>query len=199
MARNRTPKTSRSNSGQLRVIAGNWRGRKLSFPALEGLRPTGDRMRETLFNWLQDDIHDARCLDLFAGSGSLGLEALSRGAQHCTFIDTQAQACQALRANLALLNCQQAHIEQRDALSWLDSQSGINSEPFNIVFCDPPFALDLWAQTLTKLTNHSLLAKDALIYLESPRKVAIATAPSWHLQRSKETGQVRFCLFQAAG
>jgi len=191
------PKPKPSNLGQLRIIAGRWRGRKLQFPALAGLRPTGDRIRETLFNWLQNDLVDAHCLDLFAGSGALGLEALSRGAAHCTFIDSQADACRAMQANLDLLHCQQGRVVHSNALAWLkQTPDPSQTRPYQIVFCDPPFQLGLWAETLALLAEHPQIAEDAWVYVEAPRSYAIDAPLNWHLHRSKETGQVRFCLFR---
>ncbi|WP_390517735.1 16S rRNA (guanine(966)-N(2))-methyltransferase RsmD [Halioxenophilus aromaticivorans] len=211
MARNRNPnpanrsrggtprKGDPTTTGQLRIIAGQWRGRVLKFPALDGLRPTGDRVRETLFNWLQGDITQARCLDLFAGSGALGLEALSRGAQHCTFIDTQSNACQALAANLELLNCSQGQIAQTNALQWLASSANGLEKPYDIIFCDPPFAANLWPQTLAALSRHPCLASNALVYIEAPKDATLEPSPSWQLARVKDAGQIRFYLFQATG
>ncbi len=211
MARNRKPSTgkrspgpkpgnhSKSRAGQLRIIAGLWRGRVLKFPGLDGLRPTGDRVRETLFNWLQGDIHQARCLDLFAGSGALGLEALSRGASHCTFIDSQTSAYRSLVDNLNLLQCDAGKVVQGNALNWLQHHSANLESTFDIVFCDPPFSADLWSQTLTLLAGHPSLAPNAFIYIESPRGTQIEPPLGWQLMRSKDTGQIRFCLFQATG
>src|SRR5512134_933490 len=120
---------------QLRIIGGRWRSRRLRFPPLPGLRPTPDRVRETLFNWLTPVIAGARCLDLFAGSGALGIEALSRGAAAVTFVERHPQAVRGLRANLAQLRAEGARVEQADALLWLRQAP----QPFTVVFLNPPF------------------------------------------------------------
>ncbi|WP_317932149.1 16S rRNA (guanine(966)-N(2))-methyltransferase RsmD [Halioxenophilus sp. WMMB6] len=198
----RHSKPRHTADGQLRIIAGQWRGRKLAFPALDGLRPTGDRIRETLFNWLQAELPGARCLDLFAGSGALGLEALSRGAAHCTFIDSQASACQALKANLAKLSCTAAQVLQTDAVTWLQqSAASLHSgqTPVQVVFCDPPFAKGLWAEAIEALAASPLLASDAWIYIETPKDEAVTVPVQWRLHRSKTAGTIRFQLFQVAG
>lgn len=198
MTRRRHRKAASPTSGQLRIIAGQWRGRKLSFPSVSGLRPTGDRVRETLFNWLQADVAGSRCLDLFAGSGALGFEALSRGASHCTFIDNQAAACDHLKTNLSLLQCQDADVYQMDALTWLQQVPPTGSQPYDLIFCDPPFAQDLWLPALAALECHPVLAPEALMYVESPLTTPLKVdTEHWQLRRSKESGQVRFCLFQA--
>ena len=194
----RNPNQSADNSGKLRIIAGHWRGRVLRFPGLDGLRPTGDRVRETLFNWLQGDIHQARCLDLFAGSGALGLEALSRGAEHCTFIDNQTSACRALNDNLDLLGCSNGRVISGSSLDWLANVPS-SEQPFDIIFCDPPFAADLWAKTLRLLTDFPGLAAGCLIYVETPKNTTLDAPQNWQLQKVKEAGQIRFCLFRVNG
>lgn len=185
----RAPRTP-TNAGQLRIIGGQWRGRKLRFPALEGLRPTGDRVRETLFNWLQMDIADSRCLDLFAGAGGLGFEALSRGCAHCTLIERDGQAAQQLRGNLALLKAERAQLVQADSLAWLDQYSGPG---FDIAFVDPPFSADLWQEAIAKLDNH--LTPEALIYLEAPATKALSLPSHWALHREKRAGDVCYRLY----
>ncbi len=177
---------------QLRIIGGQWRGRKLSFPSADGLRPTGDRTRETLFNWLVPDLHNAQCLDLFSGSGALGIEALSRGAAHTTFLETNAVAVQQLKKNLQLLDCQQSRVEQTDALHWLNQTPNNQAD---IVFIDPPFALDLWDQIIERLDRHHWLRDQAAIYIESPKKVALHTPANWHMHREKVSGDVCYRLY----
>ncbi len=182
-------KPSRPNS--LRIIGGQWRSRKLVFPNNPQLRPTSDRVRETLFNWLQNDIHGSRCLDLFAGSGALGLEALSRGASHCTFVETHKQTLQQLKRNLTLLNSEQAATIQMDGISYLQK----NTTPFDIVFIDPPFSLNLWQPCLDLLSNSQFLSDHAKIYIESPSKLSsLNLAPHWDIHREKTAGDVTYRL-----
>ncbi|MBB3169898.1 16S rRNA (guanine(966)-N(2))-methyltransferase RsmD [Simiduia aestuariiviva] len=176
--------------GQLRIIGGQWRGRKLRFPVVAGLRPTGDRVRETLFNWLQMSIAEARCLDVFAGAGGLGLEALSRGCTHCTMIEKDTQACRQLDANLQLLQAQGAEVVQADALAWL---AGYTGPGFDVVFLDPPFAADLWQASLDQIGTH--LNPNAQIYVEAPVGKALITPNNWQLHREKCAGEVCYRLY----
>ncbi|BFM13727.1 16S rRNA (guanine(966)-N(2))-methyltransferase [Simiduia litorea] len=178
--------------GQLRLIGGQWRGRKLSFPSPDGLRPTGDRIRETLFNWLQADVADARCLDMFAGSGALGLEALSRGAGSCTFLELNRQAYRQLQHNCSLLKAQSADILNVDSLAWLAQ----TDQMFDLVFLDPPFAQHLWQQAIELLSRPGCLSTQALIYVESPKNLLLATPAHWSLSREKVAGEVCFRLYR---
>jgi len=180
-------------TSQLRIIGGQWRGRKLSFPAVDGLRPTGDRIRETLFNWLAPELAGARCLDVFAGSGALGLEALSRGASYSLLLERDHLAAQSLRNNLQLLKASAGHLVQTDSLHYL--RQGNSGEPFNLVFIDPPFALNLWAGVIDALEQGHWLAEDASLYIEMPRNQLIATPPNWRLHRDKQAGQVSYRLY----
>ncbi|HET8705194.1 MAG TPA: 16S rRNA (guanine(966)-N(2))-methyltransferase RsmD, partial [Pseudomonadales bacterium] len=143
---------------ELRIIGGQWRGRKLRFAAVEGVRPTGDRIRETLFNWLMFDIEDTRCLDLFAGSGALGFEAASRGAREVVLIDRHPKVVEQLNENAKLLNFGGFEIEKTDAEHFLGSKP----PAFDIVFLDPPFAEDKTAYLLDLLEKHDCLADPAL-------------------------------------
>lgn len=181
-----------TGGGQLRIIGGVWRGRKLGFPDVDGLRPTGDRIRETLFNWLAPEIQDANCLDVFAGSGALGLEALSRGAQCCVMLEKNPLAAQQLRSHLQLLHADNGRVEQVDSLQWLTRQS---PRPFNIVFIDPPFALNFWEPIAIALENGGWLADDAVIYLEAPRDAQLALPANWLLHRDKQAGQISYRLY----
>lgn len=183
---------------QLRIIGGRWRGRKLSFPDIDGLRPTGDRIRETLFNWLAPTMAGSRCLDLFAGSGALGLEALSRGAAASVLVERDTQAAAQLRANLALLQANQGQLVQVDVLTWL--ARGNSGAPFDIIFIDPPFQLNLWQAVIDALEAGGWLADDAAIYIESGRATPFTVPQHWHLHRDKQAGQVSYRLFyRAAG
>ncbi len=180
--------------GQVRIIGGQWRGRKLGFPIVNGLRPTGDRVRETLFNWLAPHIEGARCLDAFAGSGALGLEALSRGAAHCQFLDAQRSACDAIRSNLSLLACSSAQVSEASALSWLPQCS----ERFDIVFIDPPFADELYQPVFSLLQAHELIHSNSLIYVESDRRTPMAAPAGFAVLKDKTAGQTRYQLWQLA-
>jgi 16S rRNA (guanine966-N2)-methyltransferase len=163
--RKKHPKTKNKgkSSNTLRIIGGQWRSRKLPFVDAQGLRPTPDRIRETLFNWLQGEVRDARCLDLFAGSGALGIEALSRGAAEVTFIETNPAVVSQLKANLTLLKSD-APVAQDDALAFLAKQA--NEKPFDLIFLDPPYRQGLLEKSLLLISEHQLLNDNGLIYLE---------------------------------
>ena len=181
-------------SGQLRIIGGRWRGRKFRFKAAEGLRPTPDRVRETLFNWLAADTPEARCLDLYAGSGALGLEALSRGAAFCRFVDVSKSGLSAIRQHLRELDCQRADYINADALDSL--KPGNPEAPFDIVFLDPPFGQSLLAPTLDALQSGNWLAPGAAIYVESSaHEHDLEDLPGWTAHRDKRAGDVRYRLF----
>lgn len=186
-----TPKATSTN--QLRIIAGLWRGRKLSFPDVDGLRPTGDRIRETLFNWLAPEIQGARCLDLFAGSGALGIEALSRGASESVLIERDPKAAAQLKANLEFLQAKHGRVVNEDALSLL--KKGNPGEPYHIVFVDPPFQLNLSQSVINALEAGNWLANDATIYIESGRDQSYHTPINWQLHRDKNAGSVSYRLF----
>lgn len=182
------------NSGQLRIIGGRWRGRKLRFPAAPGLRPTPDRVRETLFNWLGGQLPGARCIDLFAGSGALGLEALSRGAGHCCFVDNNGPGLDVIGQHLALLECGDGQCRRADAMSLL--AGGNRDTPYDIAFLDPPFDAGLLAPACEVLNSHGWLADDAMVYVESSvRDPEFVAPPGWNLHRDKRAGEVRYRLF----
>lgn len=184
---------SQGGDSRLRIIGGQWRGRKLTFTPADGLRPTTDRVRETLFNWLAPDIRDARCLDLFCGSGALGLEALSRGAQHCDFVDTNSANLQRVAAHLETLEAQSRgschggpaeRFLQQDAQGW------------DIVFIDPPFERGLAAPACRQLDQLGLLRPGALIYLETGAGETLPELPAnWQLHREKRAGGVTYRLY----
>ena len=180
-------------SHQLRVIGGQWRSRKLKFPTVPGLRPTPDRVRETLFNWLAPVIDGARCLDLFAGSGALGIEALSRGAASVVFAEQNPLAVKTLHENLRLLQTSAAEVIHMDARSWLKKPV---FEPFDIVFLDPPFGQDWLAPLCQVLENNAFLKTKAMIYLESEIHSTPALPANWTLLRHKTAGQVHYRLAQ---
>ena len=175
---------------QLRIIAGKWRGRKIQFNDSEGLRPSGDRVRETLFNWLQQDITNAHILDLFAGSGALGFEALSRGAASVTFVDNHAVVIASLKANAQVLQAKELQILQGDFASF---QSGKN---FDVVFLDPPFKKDLLKKAITHLLQKQLLADGALLYLEYEKKLMLTMPGAFVCLKQKISGEVAYSLWQ---
>lgn len=177
----------------VRIIGGRWRGRKLVFTAAEGLRPTGDRIRETLFNWLTTHIEGARCLDLFAGSGALGLEALSRGASYCDFVDSSRAALQQVRQHLQTLDTlDKGSCHLSSALEFLQTATA----PYDIVFIDPPFKLQLVSQVIAALSQRQLLGENALVYVETASSDPIPAVPEeWKLHRDKVSGAVSYRLF----
>jgi len=178
---------------QLRIIGGQWRGRKLPFAEVAGLRPTPDRVRETLFNWLAAVIPGARCLDLFAGSGALGLEALSRGASQLVSVDSHPDAIKQLNANLVLLQTTAAEAVKAEVLSYLTGPAS----SFDIVFLDPPYQADLLPECIERLEQGGWLNSHAWIYLEASSKSGLPPLPSnWSVYRSKTTGEVGYHLVQ---
>lgn len=188
-------RTRPGHSNLIRIIGGIHRGRKLGFPDLPGLRPTSDRTRETLFNWLQPVMAGASCLDLFAGSGALGFEAASRGAGRVVMLDRAAQAVNSLSANRELLALEQVEIIQADALQWLEQTP---SQPFDVVFLDPPFADDLLSDCCDRLQSAGWLAAKAQVYVEVDLDRGLPRFPAtWTMLREKRAGQVAFCLCQS--
>jgi len=175
---------------RLRIIGGRWRGRKLAFAPVPGLRPTPDRVRETLFNWLMPVLPGARCLDLFAGSGALGIEAVSRGAAHCTLVERDPRAAAVLRAQLARLGSHAIEVVQADAGDWLRGAA----VPCDIVFLDPPFSSGLLQPCLDLLERRGWLAPQAWIYLESGCDVRPVLPEHWVWHREKQAGQVCYRL-----
>ncbi len=180
--------------GKLRIVAGSLRGSKLAVPDRPGLRPTSDRVRETLFNWLMPVIEGARCLDLYAGTGALGIEAISRGAAACTFVESDRTLARELRENLARLKVDNARVIDGDALAMLAGRA----EPFDVVFLDPPFGGDLWNASAERLESHGWLAASSWIYVESPAEAALALPATWMLHRESQAGAVRFALYRRA-
>lgn len=178
---------------QLRIIAGTWRSRKFYFPPIAAIRPTPNRVRETLFNWLSPIIAHAHCLDLFAGSGSLGFEALSRGASSVTFIDNHREVIEHLQKTIALFNAQNAKVINTE----LPMYSFVPEKKFDIVFLDPPFNQKLIGPCCEWLTQQSLLAENAYIYIEAEKMLDPLPIPShWQLIKSKIAGQVKYYLLQ---
>ena len=178
--------------GRIRIIGGSLRNSRLDVPDLPGLRPTAERVRETLFNWLAPVIDGARCLDLCAGTGALGIEALSRGAASVQFVERDARAAQALRDNLARLKATSGEVTALDAAQFLRGAP----QAQDLVFLDPPFALELWSALAQQLEQGGWLAVQAWVYVESPRAVAPALPPNWQLHREGYAGEVRFALYR---
>jgi 16S rRNA (guanine966-N2)-methyltransferase len=183
----------RGGGNSLRIIGGRWRGRRVRFPDAEGLRPSPDRVRETLFNWLQPVIAGARCLDLFAGSGALGLEAISRGAARAVLVDRDARVMENLREQSTILDAPEAVLVQADALSFLAG----TPERFDIVFLDPPYRKQLLEPCYARLVE-GWLAPEARVYIEAePELDPLPLPEGWTLLRSKRAGQVAYHLAQA--
>ena len=179
--------------GQLRIIAGSWRGRKLAVLDLEGLRPTPDRVRETVFNWLQPHLGQSRCLDLFAGTGALGLEAASRGAGHVSLVELNSKAAMQLRTHCQTLSAEQCEVHLQAATDFLNQ----HQQQYDIVFIDPPYQSDYWSEVAEQLIATGSLADDALIYLEYPRQFDKPLLPAqWQLIKEKKAGAVNYCLFR---
>ena len=191
--------------GQVRIIGGRWRGTRLPVPDIGGLRPSSDRIRETLFNWLQPVLPNARVLDLFAGTGALGLEALSRGAAEVTLLECDPAAAHALRETIVKLQAgDRARLLQADALGWLRGQAGrqydsrhYDSRPYDIAFLDPPFGSGLLEGALPLLPP--LLADGAWLYLESERDARLSLPDDWALHREGQTREVQYALYRRRG
>ena len=187
-------KAAHNGTNQLRIIGGQWRSRRLEFPDAPGLRPTPDRIRETLYNWLAPHIAGARLLDCFAGSGALFLEGLSRGAASGTALELDRAAAASLQANLQLLKADNASVLQQDSLAWLNRPASMQ---FDLVLLDPPFHKDLLARCCHLLQDNGWLAEDALIYTESEQPPSQSgLSASWQLHREKHAGQVYFALWK---
>ncbi|VAW50240.1 16S rRNA (guanine(966)-N(2))-methyltransferase [hydrothermal vent metagenome] len=196
------------NNGTCRIIGGKWRGRKVAFDDAEGLRPTTDRIRETVFNWLQPYLQQSHCLDAFAGSGVLGFEALSRGASEVVFIEKNIKTAKKIQENIDVLGFDDAHVFHQDVLHWLQSKKilsksivlGSNEQPaekkFDLVFLDPPFYLDLLTKAGTLLIDSDCLAEKAIIYVEHNVDENIKTPENWFCLKEKKAGQVVYRLFE---
>jgi 16S rRNA (guanine966-N2)-methyltransferase len=189
------------SAGQIRIIAGKHKGRKLPVLMAEGLRPTTDRVKETVFNWLMPYIHQANCLDCFAGSGSLGFEALSRGAAKVTLVELNKAAAKQLLTNKALIKAENMVVHQDDALNFLRikspklEKSNKEYQPFDLVFLDPPFRKNLVEQSAQLLNNYGLV-DEALIYVEMEAESTQEIPDNWQLLKEKVTGQVVYQLYQ---
>jgi len=213
-----------SKPGRCRIIAGDWRGRIISFDDAEGLRPTTDRIRETVFNWLNPYIAGSHCLDCFAGSGALGFEALSRGAADVVFIENNRQSWENLKRNLDMLKqggvsgaAERAKLYHEDAIKFLQSisrtpatdtklkpthaertgfyQAKLDKASFDLVFLDPPFYKNLLSQSCSLLDSSGCLAEDAIIYVEHATDEAVELPANWDCVRQKVAGQVAYKLY----
>ena len=196
--RTRTPShkavPAHGGQGQLRIIGGQWRSRQFNFPMAHGLRPTPNRVRETLFNWLAPYVEGAKVLDLFAGSGALFLEALSRGAGSALALDLNSAAINSLRGHLLTLRCDNGQLLQTDALRHLEQQP---ATPFDLVFLDPPFSQGLLLPACTLLEEKGWLASDAWVYTESENPPSSLGLPgNWRLHREQKAGQVYYALWE---
>ena len=178
------------SANEVRIVGGTWRSRRIRFTPREGLRPTPDRVRETLFNWLGQDLTGLACLDLFAGSGALGFEAASRGARRVVMVERDRGAFDALRANKALLDATQVELVRGDALEFVQSGNGL----FDVIFLDPPFDADYWARLASGLPG--LMATDARVYCESG--AAVEWGEGWQVAKSGRAGQVTYQLLRRA-
>ena len=184
---------SRTHQGQLRIIGGRWRSRVLPVIEQPGLRPTPDRVRETLFNWLQAELPGSRCLDLFTGSGALGFEAASRGAREVTLVEVEPAICRILLSNIKTLAADNIELVQQDALLWLNKPDRV----YDVVFVDPPYASDVLFEICQKLEMNHWLSGRAFIYIELPSKQELPALPvNWQIIRGKKAGQVGYYLLQ---
>ena len=185
----------RAKSNSIRIISGSWRGRRLPVLDSDGLRPTTDRVRETLFNWLMHDVNGANCLDLFAGSGALGLECLSRGAGFVQFVEANVKVAASLSTNLDTLLSDKARadVNQQDALGFLKSNQG---KRYVVVFLDPPFQSELAVQAIKLLLDNNWLGEKALVYLEQDSNLDVINVPEqWQVYRQGSAGQSRYTVY----
>lgn len=193
MARNQKPRPA-NGGGELRIIGGDWRSRKLRFPEAGGVRPTPARTRETLFNWLSFHLAASHCLDLFAGSGALGLEALSRGAGPTVFVDHTPELAQALRSNLRLLKSDKGEVLCQNIDTYLGQPP---ARPFDILFMDPPFRQGWLEKLFPMIANNGWIKPGGWIYAEHESEMTTPTVPdNWTLHRQKTAGQVTYCLYR---
>ena len=190
------PGAAAEGRNSVRIIAGAWRGRRVHFPDLPGLRPTPDRVRETLFNWVQREVPGAHCLDLFAGSGALGIEALSRGAAAAVFVEQAQLAARTLQAQLAHLGATaKSRVVEMGATRFLRTPRETYGGPFDVVFVDPPFGRDALAGYIPLLDAGNWLKPGGLVYLENEKAGGVPSLPShWELLKSKSAGEVGYHL-----
>lgn len=187
---------SHNKQNQVRIIGGQWRGRKLAFPSSAGLRPTPDRVRETLYNWLQPYLPGMTCLDLFAGSGVLGFEALSRGARSVTFVEFERNVSRVLQDNINLLGAgDKAHLRCMDALAFIQES---HDSLYDLIFLDPPYAKGLAVDCLRSVERHPCLKPGGLVYLEHERSLEMPDlSDKWQVLKNKMAGQVSYSLLRS--
>ena len=192
MARRKGPANKVSRPGRLRIVAGKWRSRLLPIVDVEGLRPTPERIRETLFNWLSGEISGSDCLDPFAGTGALAFEALSRGAASATLIDKSARVVEALKSSAALLDADNARILCADGLSCMQQKA---TRQYDIVFLDPPFAEDIVEECCRLLQSNGWLTDGAAVYIEQQKSRPLPELPrGWTINKENKAGNVRYML-----
>jgi 16S rRNA (guanine966-N2)-methyltransferase len=182
----------KAHVGTLRIVAGSLRGSRLNVPDMHGLRPTPDRVRETLFNWLAPSIAGARCLDLYAGTGALGIEAMSRGAGECVLVERDRGLCKLLQDNLARLEVANAKVVNDDAGGFLATPGA----PFDLVFLDPPFDANLWAASALQLEQGGWLRDGAFVYVEAMPDAGFELPSNWAPHREGRAGAVQFALYR---
>ena len=189
-------RSSANNRGRgfVRIIGGEWRGRRLPVVDAPGLRPTGDRVRETLFNWLQGELDGARCADLFAGTGVLGFEAASRGAQDVVLVEKSAEVAAGLRESVEMLGAQCVRVVRADALRWLKDY---DAAPLDVVFVDPPFDSCLAAHALELLALPGRLRAGATVYVERPANSEFNLPGEYRRKREKRLGEVHMELLES--
>jgi 16S rRNA (guanine966-N2)-methyltransferase len=189
-----TGKNNSKNRGKVRITSGEWKNRNLEVPDIDGLRPTSERVRETLFNWLMPSIHKSVCLDLFAGSGSLGFEALSRGAKHCTFVEKSKLAFSQIKTTRTSLNAVNSEVHNCDAIDFLSS---VHNHNFNLVFLDPPFSDDYLISSIESIHEYQLVSSGGYIYIEFNKNNDLSDLPdNWSVIRKKIYGNVCFILIE---
>ena len=189
-----TRRNNSKNRGKVRITSGEWKNRNLEVPDIDGLRPTSERVRETLFNWLMPSIHKSVCLDLFAGSGSLGFEALSRGARHCTFVEKSKLAFRQIKTTRTILNAMNSEAHNCDAIDFLSS---VHNHNFNLVFLDPPFSDDYLISSIESIHEYQLVSRGGYIYIEFNKNNDLFDLPdNWSVIRKKIYGNVCFILIE---
>ena len=189
-----TRRNNSKNRGKVRITSGEWKNRNLEVPDIDGLRPTSERVRETLFNWLMPSIHKSVCLDLFAGSGSLGFEALSRGARHCTFVEKSKLAFRQIKTTRTILNAMNSEAHNCDAIDFLSS---VHNHNFNLVFLDPPFLDDYLISSIESIHEYQLVSRGGYIYIEFNKNNDLFDLPdNWSVIRKKIYGNVCFILIE---
>jgi len=189
-----TRRNNSKNRGKVRITSGEWKNRNLEVPDIDGLRPTSERVRETLFNWLMPSIHKSVCLDLFAGSGSLGFEALSRGAKHCTFVEKSKLAFSQIKTTRTSLNALNSEVHNCDAIDFLSS---VHNHNFNLVFLDPPFSDDYLISSIESIHEYQLVSRGGYIYIEFNKNNDLFDLPdNWSVIRKKIYGNVCFILIE---